>query len=182
MRLRRLAMIGAATAAVAAVASGWALSAGASGNSGAAPVPSTITLINSDPPATFAPPPADAAPALTAQQAADAYVAALGHSPVDIPSGVTVSLGLVTIPVAPDCGPECENGNIVSNGMVYSALNQLAYSYAITTCPPGSGLPADQCTKRLLLDANTGELIVDIGPALSRTPDQSPSPSPSALG
>ena len=189
MRLRQAVIIGGFTAAVVAAAIGWAVSAGASGNSGAAPsgysgaapVASKITLDNRNPPATFAPPPLPAAaPALTAQQAANAYLAKLGHSPMNIPSGMSVSVGLLTIPVGPDCGPECENGNIISNGIAYSALNQLAYGYAISTCPQGSSRPAEQCTKWLFLDANTGNLIVEIGPAPSTTPD--PSPSSPATG
>lgn len=182
MRLRKSIIAGAVVSAVAAGAIGWVVSAGASGNSDAAPVASTITLVNSNPPETFAPPPADAAPALTAQQAANAYLDTLGHSPVDIPSDVSVSLGSLTIPVGPDCGTECENGNTVSNGIAYSALNEVAYGYGVTTCPQGSSLPADQCTKWLFLDANTGKLIIEIGPAMSTMPDQSPSPSSSATG
>lgn len=171
---------------------GWAISAGASGNAdvprtastapsattSAPPVTSTITVDNSNPPETFAPPPADAAPALTAQQAADAYVEKLGHSPVDIPSGVSVSLGSLTIPVGPDCGTDCERGNTVVNGIAYSALNELAYGYEGTTCPAGSNLPADQCTNWMFLDANTGNLIIEIGPPMSARPN----PSPSATG
>jgi len=179
MGFRKLAIVGAATVTVVAGVIGWALSAGASGNSDAPPVASTITLVNSNPPETFAPPHAAAAPALTAQQAANTYLGTLGHSPVAIPSDVSVSLGSLTIPVGPDCGTECENGNTVSNGIAYSALDELAYGYAVTTCPQGSSLPADQCTKWLFLDANNGKLIIEIGPAMSTTPDQSPSMSPS---
>ena len=176
----RFARRGITSAAVVVGAVGWAVAAGASANSDAAPVASTITLVNSNPPETFAPPSPSAAPALSAQQAANAYAAALGDPSTTIPSNVSVSLGSVTIPVGPDCGSQCENGNTVSNGIAYSALNELAYGFSVPTCPQGSNLPADQCTRWLFLDANTGILIIEIGPVMPAAPTQSPSPSPSA--
>lgn len=169
----------------------WVLAAGVPGNSAGAsaapaaafsPVASTITLVGGNPPQSFAPPPEDATPAMTPQQAADAYVVALGHAPVAIPSDVSVYLGSLTIPVGPDCGADCENGNTVSNGIAYSALNELAYGYEVSTCPQGSSLPEDQCTKWMFLDADTGNLIIEIDPALPTGPDPSPSPSQSATG
>ncbi len=122
----------------------------------ATPVSATITVdpsINE----TFAPPPADAAPAMTAEQAWVKWENGVG--PTNIPSDITVQLGLLTVPVGPDCGAECENGNIAQNGMVYKALNQLAYGYSSSICPAGSSLPAIQCTSWTFLDANTGEMI-----------------------
>jgi hypothetical protein len=76
-----------------------------------------------------------------------------------IAPGTTVQLGLLTVPVGPDCGAECENGNIVQNGMVYSTLNQLVYGYSWSNCPADSSLPASQCTEWIFLDANTGKMV-----------------------
>ena len=115
---------------------------------------------------TFAPPPADAAPALTAAQA---WAGLERHAEIPakttaIPASTTVQLGLLTLPVGPDCGPECEHGNIVRGGMVYSALNQLAYGYSWSTCPAGSSLPAIRCTEWIFLDAGTGLMIAGVLP------------------
>jgi len=136
------------------------------------PVSTTITVdpgINE----TFAPPPADAAPAMTAEQA---WTKMDNRS---IGPGTTVQLGLLTVPVGPDCGAECENNNIVQGGMVYSALNQLAYGYSWSTCPAGSTLPAIQCTDWIFLDANTGQMIIgQIGQTQGWSPaGQTASPS-----
>jgi len=110
---------------------------------------------------TFAPPPADAAPAMTA---AEAWAGWERHAEIPakttaIPANTSVQLGLLTLPVGPDCGLECEHGNIVRGNMVYTALNQLAYGYSWSTCPAGSSLPAIQCTSWIFLDASTGLMI-----------------------
>jgi hypothetical protein len=144
----------------------------------ATPVSATITIdpaINE----TFAPPPANAAPGITAQQAWAQWENAGGSTNTSIPSNTTVQLGLLTLPVGPDCGAECENGNIVQNGMVYSALNQLAYGYSSSVCPAGSSLPAVQCTRWIFLDANTGKMIDAALPSGSGGVPQ-PTASPSA--
>jgi len=107
---------------------------------------------------TFAPPPADAAPAMTAEQA----WAQMDNT--SIPSDTTAQLGLLTVPVGPDCGVECEHGNIVRDGMVYSALNRLAYGYRWSVCRAGSTLPAIQCTSWIFLDASTGLMIDGVMP------------------
>ena len=121
----------------------------------ATPVSATMTVNSVD---TFAPPPADAAPAMTAEQAR----AKMDNT--SITPNITVQLGLLTVLVGPDCGAECENGNIVQGGMVYSALNQLAYGYSWSTWTAGSTLPASQCTAWIWLDASTGEMIVGVHP------------------
>jgi hypothetical protein len=109
---------------------------------------------------TFAPPPADAAPAMTAEQAWAKWENDGGSTDTSIPPDHAVQLGLMSVLVGPDCGAECENGNIVQGGMVYSSLNQLAYGYSWSTCTAGSSLPASQCTNWIFLDASTGELII----------------------
>ena len=131
---------------------------------GATPVSATITVNSLD---TFAPPPADAAPAMTAQQAWAQWENNAGNSNTSIPSDTTVQLGLLSVLAGPDCGAECENGNIAQDGMVYSALNQLAYGYSWSTCSAGSTLPASQCTEWIFLDANTGQMIIWVGAQLS---------------
>lgn len=109
---------------------------------------------------TFAPPPSDAAPAMTAQEAVDAYAG----KHISIPGYVTVQLGLLTLPVGPDCGPECEHNNIVQGNMVYSVLNKLVYGISRRVCPAGSGRPDWQCTQWDFIDANTGKYIAGLSP------------------
>jgi hypothetical protein len=108
----------------------------------------------------LAPPPADAAPAMTAQEAVDA--SAGRH--VSIPDYVTVQLGLFTLPVGPDCGPEYEHNNIVRGDMVYSWLNKLVYAFSRRVCPAGSDRPVWQCTQWDFIDANTGKYIGGLVP------------------
>jgi hypothetical protein len=128
-------------------------------------VSNTIT-INATYGETFAPPPANAAPALTAQQAWAQFIqtSTVGSGGTAIPSGTTAQLGLFTLPVGPaaDCGG-CSK-LIVQNGTAYTALNQLAYGYSYpSTCVGGNDinpLPATSCTQWIFLDADTGQLIV----------------------
>jgi hypothetical protein len=130
----------------------------------ASAVRTTIT-IDADYGATFAPPPVNAAPALTAQQAWAQFIQqASGSSNTAIPSTVTVQLGLFTLPIGPDCGTTC-SGDPVQNGIAYTALNQLAYGYSSPgdTCVRGNSanpLPDVKCTDWLFVDANTGHMIV----------------------
>jgi len=117
---------------------------------------------------TFAPPPANAAPALTAQQAWAQFIqsSTVGSGGNAIPSGTTVQLGLFTFAVGPSSGCGTTNCNklIVQNGTAYSALNQLAYGYSYrTTCVSGNDmhpLPPSPCTQWWFIDANTGHMIV----------------------
>jgi hypothetical protein len=165
MRLRQY-VIGAVALAVA--VGGFAVweavgPATTSGNTRAAAVTSTIVLDPYVDGEVFAPPPADASPALTAQQAIDIYA---GKRGTKVPPGVTVQLGLFTLPVGPDCGLECENGNTVSHGKVYSWLNQLVYGLSRWECPAGSKKPAWKCREWDFLDANTGKMIAGLGPPL----------------
>lgn len=125
-------------------------------------VTSTIT-INSQIGMTFAPAPAGAAPALTADQAWAQEAAAEGSSGTTIPPGVTVQLGLLTLPVGPANAES--SGLVTSNGTAYTALNQLAYGYSWHSCPmstlPNATLPPNPCIEWEFLDANTGHLIDD---------------------
>jgi hypothetical protein len=93
----RMWIIGASAAAViAGVSAAAAVSAGpANTPGGALPVEKTIELAN-HPGEEFAPPPANAAPKLTVQQALDAYT---GSSNFQVPDGVSVALGLLTRPI-----------------------------------------------------------------------------------
>jgi hypothetical protein len=127
---------------------------------GAAPVKSVIILDPNNRGEVFTPPPADAAPAMTAQEAVDAYAG----KHIRIPDSVTVQLGLYTLPVGPDCGPECEHNNIVQGNMVYSVLNKLVYGLSRRVCPTGSNRPDWQCTQWDFIDANTGKFIGGLVP------------------
>jgi hypothetical protein len=97
----------------------------------------TIKVIN----ATWAPPPAGAAPAMTAEQAWLKW----SHG---VPIRPTVQLGLITQPIGPaHCGPACP------------VQNELAYGYHWTACLPGTKLPATKCWNWLFVDANKGFVI-----------------------
>jgi hypothetical protein len=112
---------------------------------------------------TFAPPPADTVPTMSAREALDAFE----RRHVPIPDDVTAQLGLFTLPVGPDCGPECEHGNIVRGDMVYSSLNKLVWGFSSRVCPAASDRPAWQCTQWDFIDANTGEYVAGLAPAPS---------------
>jgi|SRR5262245_6814338 len=109
---------------------------------------------------TFAPPPSTATPAMTPLQAFSQWEQQdSGPRVAAIPANVAVHLGLLTFPVGPDCGVQCHHGNIISNGMAYHALNELAYGYSSSNCKPGSTRPASRCRSWMFLDASTGQLI-----------------------
>lgn len=114
--------------------------------------------VNPDTHETFAPPPADAAPAMTATEAWAEWEKETGGTNTTIAAGTTVQLGLLTQPVGPDCGAEC-HGLIVHNGMAYQALNELAYGYSWSVCPADSTLPPIDCVRWIFLDASTGKMI-----------------------
>src|SRR5215469_11742055 len=109
---------------------------------------------------TFAPPPATAMPTMSAREALDAFE----RRYVPIPDEVTAQLGLFTLPVGPDCGFECEHGNIVRGDMVYSSLNKLVWGFSSRVCPAGSDRPEWQCTQWDFIDANTGEYVAGLAP------------------
>jgi hypothetical protein len=135
----------------------------------------TTITIDPDYGATFAPPPVNAAPALTAQQAWAQFIRqASGSSNTAIPSTVTVQLGLFTLPIGPDCGTTC-SGDPVQDGIAYTASNQLAYGYSSPgdTCVRGNSanpLPDVKCTDWLFVDANTGHMIVGMSQLQPATP------------
>jgi len=143
------------------VAAGLTASSPAGPIGGAAPVQSVIILDPNNHGEVFAPPPADAAPGMTAQEALDAYEGK--HVPIR--GYVTVQLGLYTLPVGPDCGPECEHNNIVRGNMVYSVLNKLVYGFSRRVCPAGSDRPDWQCTQWDFIDADTGKFVGGLLPA-----------------
>ena len=128
---------------------------------GAQPVPSVITLEPHFPGEVFAPPPANAAPALTAHQAA---VRGEDLPPgAAIPPGVSVQLGLFTLPVGPksSCRNDC-HGDTIFEGIAYSSYQVLVYGFARSECPDGA-LHA-HCTQWDFIDANTGKYIAGITP------------------
>jgi hypothetical protein len=165
MRLRRWIIGAFAAAVVGGGSAAAAVSAGAAGNPGAPPVQKTIELADNLG-EEFAPPPGDAAPKLTAQQALDAYT---GKSNFQVPDGVAVALGLFTLPIGPDCGPSCSNGNTVVNGYAYTVYQRLAYGFMRSYCPAGSTAPDWKCQQWLFLDANTGQEIGQISPPPDRS-------------
>ena len=155
-------------AAVLALAGGgfavWAATSVAPGNPDTARVTSVIHLEPHLRGEIFAPPPSDAAPRLTAQQAIDTYA---HKTHFKLPGNVTVQLGLFTLPIgdASDCGGGCSHATI-ANGIAYTWLNKLVYGLRAWECPAKSTKPAWQCTEWDFLDANTGEMIAGIGPPM----------------
>jgi hypothetical protein len=123
---------------------------------------------------TFAPAPADAAPALTAAQAWTQYAQVNGDS-ATIPSDLTVQLGLVSVPVGPAEPDEPDEASLAtSNGIAYSALNELAYGYSwprgscpMSRNPKVPGPIGKSCTDWTFVDANTGQLIEATSQVLS---------------
>jgi hypothetical protein len=113
---------------------------------------------------TFGPPPASAQPAMTAALAWAQWEQHAGATNTTIAPNTTVQLGLLTLPVGPYCGAEC-HGLIVKNRIAYTVLNQLAYGYRWSACPPGSTLPAVRCNSWIFLDASTGQMIDGVMPA-----------------
>ncbi len=164
MRPKKWIIMASGAAVIAAGLAAAKVSAGAVNTPGTTPVRKTIELAN-NPGEEFAPPPADAAPKLTVQQALDVYT---GSSNFQIPDGVSVALGLLTRPIGPDCGPSCEKGDTVLNGIAYDVHQRLAYGFMVNYCPAGSTLPDWKCQQWLFLDANTGQDIGQISPPPDR--------------
>ncbi len=104
----------------------------------------------------FAPAPADASPAMTAQQAWAAYTRVdTSYTTSTIPSNVTVEIGLLTLPL----GPSGPNGT-----EAYTANNELVYGFNWHNCPVSRNpkeqtLPANPCIEWNFLDASTGKQI-----------------------
>lgn len=158
-RRRRTYLIVGAGLVLAAVGGGLSVALGStSAQTGSATAVATTITIDPASNETFAPPPSDAAPTITASQAWTQYAQNIGATTVTIPANFTVQLGLLTFPVGPYCGAECD-GYTVQNGIAYHALNELTYGYSYSACPPGSTLPAIQCTRWVFLDAKTAKVI-----------------------
>jgi len=66
-------------------------------------------------------PPLDAAPAMIATQAWVRFSTDNGETA--IPAGTSAHLGLLTVPIGPYCGRECD-GHPVRDGIAYITLNQ----------------------------------------------------------
>jgi hypothetical protein len=180
MRLRKYIITAATAAALAAGGVTWAVTATAGNPIDATPVQATITLTHDENPPTLAPPPADAAPKLTARQAVDAYT---GKTDFQIPDGTTVQLGLLTVPVgdASVCdspGEDC-SGYTIDQSTVYRVLGDLVYSFSESRCPEGTPQDPASCVQYTFLDANTGKWVVDIGPGGTPGSVASDSPTPS---
>jgi hypothetical protein len=153
MRTRRI-YFAAALAAAAAIGAGitYAIS-----GPRVTPVTETITIPGTD--IVWAPPPADAQPALTADEAYAKF--SHGHS---LGWGATVQLGSLTDPVGPYCGVSCDMWRTV-DGISYRAYKTLAYGYYGHSCPPDSQDERD-CQTWTWLDVNTGKMITGVGPRM----------------
>jgi hypothetical protein len=105
---------------------------------------------------TFAPAPAAAKPALTAQQAWAKYTHVdKSYRSAAIPSNVTAHLGLLTLPLGPS-GP--------GGSEAYTAHNELVYGYSWHSCPVSRNprvkkLPPNPCIEWNFLNASTGRQI-----------------------
>jgi hypothetical protein len=55
----------------------------------------------------------------------------------DIPPVTTVQRGLLTVPIGPYCGRECD-GHPVRDAIAYTALDQLAYGCSWLAFPAGT--------------------------------------------
>jgi hypothetical protein len=105
----------------------------------------------------FAPAPAWSKPALTPSQAWARYVKVnTSYHGSAIPRGVSVQLGLLTLPIG-RTGPH--------GAEAYLAHNELVYGYRWHQCPqsqgpPGSTLPPNPCIEWNFLNASTGGQIV----------------------
>jgi len=162
MRKRKFYFAAAALAVAAAVAGGVGVTHAVTGLR-ATPVTATGTISGTD--EVWAPPPANAAASLTADQAWAKFSAPKGET--SVPAGTSVQLGLITQPVGPYCGVSCDMWQTV-DGISYRAYHQLAYGYYWSACPPDSKTELD-CQHWFFLDANTGELITGALPRLSAT-------------
>jgi hypothetical protein len=130
-------------------------------NTGATLVTSTIILDPYLKGEIFAPP-GNAAPRLTARQAVAAWT---GRKHFKIPSGVTIQLGLFTLPIGDASG--CNKHDrcpIVAHGIAYTWLRKLVYGFSSRVCPAGSHKPAWRCTSWDFIDANTGKYIAGLAP------------------
>jgi hypothetical protein len=112
--------------------------------------------INSQIGEVFVSAPASARPALTAQQAWAKFARLNRFRKLGIPSGVTVKLGLFTLPV----GPSGSNSS-----QSYVAKNELAYGFGSRSCPIYANPsvtkpPPTPCILWNFLNADTGQQIV----------------------
>ena len=116
----------------------------------------------------FAPPPPGTVPGVTARQAWARLSGGEHHKA--IAPGSTMLLGLLTVPIGPYCGRECD-GHPVRDGIAYTALDQLAYGYSWLAFPHRHLKARDW----VFLDANTGHMIIGVqarepGPASPHIP------------
>lgn len=167
---------GAAVAGVAVAASGTAGATHTAVGTRAVTVGTTFTVPGTS--EQFAPPPPDAAPALTADQAWADFAGANGWGTTITPD-MTVRFGSFTDPIGPYCGAECDVWQTV-NGISYRALHELAYGYYWSTCPSGSALPAVECQNWFFVDANTGKMIIGALPRHGAAGSTLPEPTPSS--
>jgi hypothetical protein len=106
----------------------------------------------------FAPPPAQASPAMSAEHAWEIYMErATGKKHSAIPSNVRVQLGLLTLPMGPT-GPHGTEK--------YTAHNELVYGFSWHSCPISTSpvpvkLPPNPCIQWNLLNAYTARQVVD---------------------
>lgn len=121
-------------------------------------VNSTITI---DPQVgmTFAPAPQGVKPALTAAEAWAKYARLNGDRNTAIPSNVTVTLGLLTLPIGPT-GPNYSEAYTAHNELAYGYSSPSAGSGCVTLNPRLRPPPYARCIQWDFLDANTGKQIV----------------------
>jgi hypothetical protein len=177
MRTRKKIYLAVAAAALAAAATSVTLTH-ASTSARATPVGEAVTI-----PGTaiqWAPPPADADPALTADQA---WTAEFSPDEPGVPDGTTVQLGSLTDAIGEYCGASCDSWQTV-DGISYRAYHQLAYGYYWRACTDSQA--ELDCQHWEFIDANTGEYIMGVGPRMGMSPLPSdivsPEPSASASG
>ncbi len=101
----------------------------------------------------FAPPPPGAMPTMTVRRAWARF--SRGERSTAIAPGTTVQLGLLTVPIGPYCGVECD-GHPVRDGIAYTALDQLAYGYSWLAFPHRHL----KARNWIFLDASTGKMII----------------------
>ena len=114
----------------------------------------------------FAPSPPGTMPAMTARQAWARF--SRGDRSTAVAPGATVRLGLLTVPIGPYCGVECD-GHPVRDGIAYTALDELPYGYSWLA------FPHRHLANRnwIFLDANTGKMIIG---TVSREPGSGAAP------
>jgi hypothetical protein len=112
---------------------------------------------------TFAPPPPDAMPALSPQQALRQSDEHRRSRHALSPAYRTVKLGILSLLLGPYCAADCHS-SLVRNGFAYQILDRLAYGYSRPSiCVSRNRIhqlrPA-RCVRWEFIDADTGQVII----------------------